>query len=65
MFNETEELEMAMAEAIALCAELTAFDLAELNAGRITLPAARFEAAFAHVQAVGGICGDMLGDGLD
>ncbi|CAI9418748.1 hypothetical protein ANOBCDAF_04358 [Pleomorphomonas sp. T1.2MG-36] len=55
MPNEQEELDAAIDEAVALCKQLTAFDLAELKVGRITLAAARFEAAFAEVQAIGGI----------
>lgn len=55
MFNDSEELNVAISEVIALGHELSEFDLAELSAGRITLAGARFEAAFAHLMAIGGV----------
>lgn len=58
MFNESEELDIAMAKAVSLCTELTAFDLAEFKAGRITLAIAQFEAAVAYVKAIGGVDDD-------
>ena len=55
MFNDSNELDLAISEVIALSGELSEFDLAALKAGRITLAGARFEAAFAYAMAVGGI----------
>lgn len=55
MFDDSEELNLAISEVIALGHELSEFDLTELKAGRITLGGARFEAAFAHLMAIGGL----------